>query len=201
MTSKPDDLEAVRTIVATLEPFDVTEKERIIRWAREKLSLPVQGTTIHEAINQKKHTDSRQYVSKTRQDIKAFINEKNPRSDMQFAATVVYYYAFEAPESNKKDAISGDDLQEACRLAGRTRLTNPGQTLRNAAFQGLLDKLDRGTFSINAVGENLVAMTLPSESSAHKPQAKATRKRGNKKATKKKQPKRKAKSSKSKKSS
>ena len=41
MTSKPDDLEAVRTLVATLSVFDATEQERIIRWTREKLGLAV----------------------------------------------------------------------------------------------------------------------------------------------------------------
>lgn len=40
MTNKlTDDLEAVRTLVATLEPFDLTERERIIRWVREKLGM------------------------------------------------------------------------------------------------------------------------------------------------------------------
>ena len=39
MGSKPDDLEAVRTITSTLEPFDKNDQERIIRWAREKLGL------------------------------------------------------------------------------------------------------------------------------------------------------------------
>src|SRR5229473_6579890 len=34
-----DDLEAVRTIVAALEGFDAKDKERILRWAREKLGL------------------------------------------------------------------------------------------------------------------------------------------------------------------
>ncbi len=194
MANKPDDLEAVRSIVSTLEPFDDVEKERIIRWSREKLSLPVQIETTPEshvstphAVRQTKHTESHQHAPKTVQDIKAFIDEKNPKSDMQFAATVAYYYAFEASESNKKDAISGDDLQEACRLARRTRLTNPGQTLRNAAFNGLLDKLEGGSYSINAVGENLVAMTLPSEAGTTKPKKKTAKKKKakKKKATKK----------------
>jgi hypothetical protein len=37
--AKPDDYEAVRTVVATLESFDANDQERILRWAREKLGL------------------------------------------------------------------------------------------------------------------------------------------------------------------
>lgn len=192
MANKPDDLEAVRSIVATLEPFSDEEKERIIRWSREKLNLTLQVATAAEptphVATQVKHTESPQHASKTQQDIKTFIDEKNPSSDMQFAATVAYYYAFEASESNKKDTISGDDLQEACRLAKRTRLTNPSQTLRNAAFNGLLDKVADGAYAINAVGENLVAMTLPSDGTKPKPKKKAAKKKkvAKKKAAKKK---------------
>jgi hypothetical protein len=40
MTKPTDDLEAVRTIVEALESFEADDKERIIRWAREKLKLP-----------------------------------------------------------------------------------------------------------------------------------------------------------------
>jgi len=180
MANKPDDLEAVRSIVATLEPFDAVEKERIIRWAREKLSMPDQIATTPElhatAPSTAKHTVGHHHEPRASQDIKAFIDEKNPKTQMQFAATVAYYYAFEAAESNKKETINGDDLKEACRLAKRTRLTNPGQTLVNTAYHGLLNKLDGGYYSINAVGENLVAMTLPSDSATTKPKKKVRRK-------------------------
>ena len=35
----PDDLEAVRMLVETLQGFDAKDQERIIRWAREKIGL------------------------------------------------------------------------------------------------------------------------------------------------------------------
>jgi len=37
--SKPDDSEAVRSLADTLQPFDSEDRERIIRWAREKLGM------------------------------------------------------------------------------------------------------------------------------------------------------------------
>ena len=93
----------------------------------------------------------------------------------------------EAPQADKKRAISKDDLQEACRKAGRERLANPGQTLRNAHQLGLLDKGEEpGSFSINTVGENLVAMTLPGDTNSNpRSGAKRVRKKSAKAAAKK----------------
>jgi hypothetical protein len=166
---KSDDFEAVRTVVATLEPFDVNDQERILRWAREKLGLSVAtgsaAGTSHSEGRPPRHTEAGvapvSPASKAT-DIKSFIESKKPQTDMQFAAAAAYYYRFDAPEPQRKDAITPNDLQEACWQTGWDRLRNPGQTLINAHYQGYLDKGgDRGTYVINTVGENLVAMTLP----------------------------------------
>ncbi len=99
-------------------------------------------------------------------DIKTFIATKKPNKDVQFAAAVAYYYRFEAAPAERKDAIDKDDLQEATRKAGRERFGNPLATLNNAHKLGLLDRgAEKGTFTINSVGENLVAMTLPGNGS------------------------------------
>lgn len=187
MAGKPDDLEAVRKIVEALQGFDSTDQERILRWVREKVGLTV-GAGPHAALSPTSTVlppalPPIAITSQTR-DLRAFVAAKAPTSDIQFAATVAYYYRFEAPESERKEAVNAEDLLEACRMAGRTRLRNPGQTLRNAHRDGLLDRADRGAFSINAVGENLVAMTLPAgvssqvRSQSRRPQKKETKKKG-----------------------
>lgn len=170
----PDDLDAVRVIVNALEPFNTNDRERIIRWAREKLGLGSHsaaearievGPQLEEAkLGQQKVQDEprSQAQSHGSTDIKTFIHQKNPKRDVQFAAAVAYYHCFEAPEADRKEVITGADLQQACRKAGRDRLKKPGQTLFNAHYLGYLDKgSEQGTFRLNAVGENLVAMTLP----------------------------------------
>ncbi|MBZ5529663.1 MAG: hypothetical protein LAN71_17415, partial [Acidobacteriia bacterium] len=86
--------------------------------------------------------------------MKTFVQGKNPRNDVQFAATVAYFHRFVAPADTRKTEINKDDLQEGCRLAGRARLKNPYQTLFNAHNLGLLDKGESGLFAINSVGEN-----------------------------------------------
>jgi hypothetical protein len=166
MADPKDDLEAVRAVAEALNGFDASEQERIIRWAREKLglaSLPVPSVISVPSVLSQPASGGHTPTSKS---LKDFVSEKNPKNDVQFAATVAYFYRFEGSPEGRKNEINSDDLQEGCRLAGRVRLKNPGQTLQNAHKLGLLDRAGRGLFTINSVGENLVAMTLPGDSAA-----------------------------------
>jgi len=172
--AKPDDLEAVRTIAAALSGFGPDEQERILRWAREKIGLVVAARTLPEArivppalpsapARLPELPDSPPKPASGK-DLKTFVNGKNPRSDTQFAATVAYFYRFEALPVQRKNEIDAATLQDATRLAGRRRLNNPLMTLNNAKKVGLLDSgSEKGKFTINTVGENLVAMTLPGQ--------------------------------------
>jgi hypothetical protein len=163
MTTKPDDLEAVRTIADTLEPFEDAERDRILRWARERLGMqqaaaapvPSGGTPIPPILPTTVH---QQEIT---QDISSFVASKAPASDVHFAATVAYYYQFEAPPAERKDAITKEDLVDACRKVSRKRPKTPAQVLVDAYHTGLLDRRERGQYRLNSVGENLVAMVLP----------------------------------------
>lgn len=162
MSRDPDDLEATRIITEALKHFDTNEQERIIRWAQEKLGLSSFSQLPRREMHREGDPPHLPPHKRPVSDIKTFVSEKNPTSDTHFATTVAYYYKFESLETNRKDVISADDLQDACRTTGRKRLQDPGQTLRNAHQGGLLDKAgERGFYAVNTVGENLVAMTLP----------------------------------------
>lgn len=183
---QPDDLDAVRTIVGALEGFDAKDKQRILRWAQEKLGLAQQSppSSSSTATGAPPPTTPAGEFSGQGSDIKSFVDKKSPSSDTQFAATVAYYYRFEAPAQLRKESIISEDLQEASRQVGRARLAKPAQTLVNAHGQGLLDRGERGAYSINTVGENLVAMALPSEGKARAP-ARTKNRLGGKKAARK----------------
>ncbi len=193
-SDKLDDLEAVRTIVSTLEQFAKEDQERIVRWALEKLGIssaptaPPAPAASHQSPPPQTQTHAPSQLSGSScGDIKSFVTEKSPSSDNQFAATVAYYYEFEAPPEERQESISAQELQDACRKVGRARLGDPGKTLRNAHDVGLLDKgSERGTYRVNTVGENLVAVTLPSSGSGAAPVAKKKRSTTKKKAVKKK---------------
>lgn len=180
MAQNLDDLDAVRTIVTSLASFDANEQERIIRWAKEKLGLSTDPSNKPQANEPNGgKTSGGPEQNRVPSNIKEFITAKSPQTDNQLAATVAYFYRFEAPENDQKTTITKDDLQNACRLAGIDRLQRPEQTLVNAHHAGLLDKgSEKGSYMINSVGENLVAMTLPSSKAAPRKAAKkASRKK------------------------
>lgn len=172
--SKPqkDDLDALRAVIEALTGFEANDQERILRWAREKLGLSLQPAepvhTVAPSSPPPAHPPATPAPTppspeKSATDIKSFVLAKAPASDIQFVAVVAYYYRFEAPFEARKDAVTADDVLEACRLVGRTRPGKVSQTMVNAHHQGLLDRAEgRGSYSINTVGENLVALTLPS---------------------------------------
>ena len=172
MTKPADDLEAIRLVVQALEPFDSKDRERIIRWAAEKLGMsqtpalgaPAVATTVtphHKAVEFSPATTT------TPKDIKSFVTTKQPKSDNQMAAVVAYYYHFEAPPAERKDSIGKEELIDACRMSDRKRPARPEQVLVNAYHAGLLDKAgSAGQYRLNSVGENLVAMVLPEQNSS-----------------------------------
>jgi hypothetical protein len=162
-TTSPDEFDAVRTIVSTLEAFGADDQNRILRWAAEKLGLSQPQRTTPQSTGAAPAAGSQTEAVRSTgtTDIKSFVASKKPKNDSQFAAVVAYYYGFVAPET--KDSIKKADLLDACRKANYPRPPSPGQTLRNAVNAGLLDKAERGAFSINSVGENLVAVTLPGD--------------------------------------
>jgi hypothetical protein len=191
---KPDDLNAVRSIRDALVGFSNDEQERIIRWACESMALAgplpaaVRATSHAPIVVPPSVPVTPAAASNVPKNIHTFVNEKNPKTDMQLATTIAYYYRFESPEKERRDEIDAKFLRDACRLAGYPgRLAKPLATLNNAHANGLLDRgSTRGTFVINSVGENLVGMTLPGDVS----QTTRPRKRRTKAARKKKAPKR-----------
>jgi hypothetical protein len=172
MSPKPDDLEAVRSVADTLQPFANDDRERIIRWAREKLGMTAGvAPTVQPRIDFGGES-TREPTAAGNQgavDIKKFVTDKAPRSDVHFAATVAYYHQFKAPENQRKDSITREDLVDACRQVDRKRPKVPAQVLVNAYHDGLFDRGGKGHYKLNSVGENLVAMALPGTGDAAKP--------------------------------
>ena len=138
------------------------EQERIVRWVSERLELsgaavkpkadhPHSGPQIpiHSIEEIRKPSDAQNYVK----DIRSFVQEKQPKNDVQFVALAAYYYRFVAPAADRKDAITTSDLQNAARLAPRAVFMSPSTTLNNAVQQGYMDSAGRGAYRLNAVGK------------------------------------------------
>ncbi len=117
MTKPDDDLDAVREIAAKLEPFQDSDRERILRWVRERLGMGSQTSTITFPAAQPSGGPVQPGVPpgqgtqpSTQTDIKTFVQSKNPKSDRQFAAAVAYFHRFVAPEAERKEHINAEDL-------------------------------------------------------------------------------------------
>lgn len=161
-TQAPDDLQAVRAVIDAVKPFPPEDQQRIFRWAAEKLKLRSEPSPGGETPEQTKEGGTGGAARERALDIRSFVHAKSPKSDVQFAAAVAYYLKFEAPAAERKDFLSEKDLREAFRKAKRHQPRNVYQTLHNAKNLGYLDAgAEKGTFAINSVGENLVAIVLP----------------------------------------
>lgn len=169
MTTKSDFM-AAEEIKSILHGREKSEQERIIRWVAESLGLattapdPEKLASPHPNAPQPPPPHGQPLphgASGHRKDIKSFVNEKKPKSDLQFVAVVGYFFRFEAPQADRKEIIVAQDLQDAGRQARGYGFKSPLVTLNNAVAQGYFDRGGRGEFKLNAVGENLVAMTLP----------------------------------------
>lgn len=164
--AQSDDFDIAKGIFDQLKDLPAERQHRVLRWIAEGLGVspiePSAATPLGGGTPTPPAAPPLPAGGGTgATDIKSFIASKSPKSDNQFAAAVAYFYRFEAPPAERLDSINGDALQEAARLAGRKRLANPRVTLNNAKAAGYLDGTSPGEFTINSVGENLVAMTLP----------------------------------------
>lgn len=174
MTTAPSDFDVAKQVADQLAVLDKDRQKRVLRWVAESLGLEVSssgsgGGEITKA-SAPTRTGAPSLSPSKSNDIKSFVESKSPKSDVQFAAVVAYYYRFEAPTAERKDTITADSLNDAARMASRRRPRSPGQTLTNAKNQGYLDNAERGQFRINSVGENLVAMTLPGSAPSERKQ-------------------------------
>jgi len=169
MTTSGSDFDAAKAVAEQLKDMEKERQQRILRWVAESLNLDLgiapatEPRTAEITASTTSPHDGAQLPQRPSRaaDIKSFVDTKRPKSDVQFATVVAYYYRFEAAAENRKDSIDAEVLQEAARLAGRRRPPRPLATLNNAKKLGYLDSSERGQFRVNSVGENLVAMTLP----------------------------------------
>lgn len=165
-TKPQSDFMAAEAIKGILSDREQSEQQRILRWVCESLDLPFKLAQPHASVThsqQQDHPDqpSNPDTSSQQVDIRTFVQQKQPDSDVQFVAATAYYHRFLAPPADRKDAINTEDLQTAARLAQRPVFKTPSVPMNNSVQQGYMDRAGRGAYRLNAVGENLVAMTLP----------------------------------------
>ncbi|PZR07342.1 MAG: hypothetical protein DI536_28235 [Archangium gephyra] len=139
----------------------------------DRTTPPTTGGGISHFDNGPRHAST---------DIKSFTNQKQPKSDQQFAAVVAYYFQFEARSEDRRETVNADIMKDAARLAGWPQVKRWAMTLHNAKNAGYLSGAGTGEFKLSSVGENLVAITLPGGSTVEKPTRSRPSPRSKKKA-------------------
>ena len=174
MSQAKDIFDASRDVSNILKAVEPTKRQKVISLALTSLddvfpntgtlnlnNIPKQGLQKYQAGGSVQPENGAIQKQAQPINIKSFIEQKKPTSDIHLVTTIAYYYAFEALENKRKESIGAKDLTEALRLSQQKRFSNPRQALDNAKKRGLLNLSGRGQFKINSVGENLVAMVLP----------------------------------------
>lgn len=157
-------LDAAQKIVAELQGMTPENQSLALQFAVQTLRLT--PATVHSAPSMPpahSHVpNAHAPVASSGQptDIKSFTAAKAPKSDQQFAAVAAYFYQFEAPENERREAIDPDLLKSAGRLSGYGQAADWRTTLNNAMRSGYFNRAGRGEFALSSVGENLVAITL-----------------------------------------
>jgi hypothetical protein len=171
VSSIKSDFLAAEAIKAILAGRDKSEQERIVRWVSESLELSAAdpGARNDRAQSGAAEATSHQYQNgrvTLPADIRSFVDEKKPRTDIEFIVVAAYYYRFIAPAADRQETIGSKELQTAARLAQRPVFKTPTVSLNNAVKRGYLDGAGRGLYRVNTVGENLASITLPADRTA-----------------------------------
>ena len=188
-SSAKSPLDAAQKIVAELTGMIPEQQSLALKFAAETLglALPAAMSVVATAPVQSLQPSPLHVASSAGHspDIKSFTSMKAPKSDQQFAAVVAYFYQFESKADERRDAIDAEVMKDAARLVNRSQAPQWIMTLNNAKNAGYLDTAGSGKFKLSSVGENLVAITLPSNGGTALSNSNTSKKKPKKKSSKK----------------
>src|SRR5687767_7561532 len=100
MTTSASDFDAAKAVAEQLKDMAKERQQRILRWVAESLNLDLGSATDPRTVeitasrgSTSVHEEPRLPDSRA-PDIKSFVDSKRPKSDVQFATVVAYYYRF-----------------------------------------------------------------------------------------------------------
>lgn len=121
----------------------------------------VSRTSIGESHIQR--TSANTVASDRFVDIRSFFELKKPRSHIEAATTVAFYFQNVAPDSQRRESIDKQTLEHGFRQAKWKLPKVIGQILIDAKKAGYFDSAgETGTYKLSPVGYNLVEHALGS---------------------------------------
>lgn len=174
------ELDAIGAILGALQGLEGESIQRVLDYVFGRLSIARPASVSIAASGKVVSAAGPREVSEPARliSVRDLKDEKKPASSNQMAALVAYYLSEIAPEGERKDAISANDLEKYFKQA-RFKLPKAiSQALPNAAAAGYFDATDRGLYRLNPVGYNLVVHGLPRANGDGAPSVKRAKKNG-----------------------
>ena len=171
---------AISTIIAALKPLDEKTRAHVLDYVLKRLDLPLKAPLMQGEKKADEADESRERTSTLpMKDIRSLAGLKQPRTVNEKVALVAFYLKNMAPQDERRDYITSEDIQRYFVEAGFELPTAPPNvTLGHAKNAGYLNALERGQWRLNPVGHNLVAHKLPAgEGSTRQTRHPAKRKR------------------------
>jgi hypothetical protein len=180
------ELEAIRAIIAALSPLSEDARASVISYVFRKLAMSVRDVE-HERAQPEPVRDSARLTPPSRTevvDIRTLKEEKQPSSAREMAVLVAYYLSELAPDAERKEEISADDIRQYFKQGAFRLPASPEMTLVHTRNAGYLDSGSaRGLYKLNAVGYNLIVHSLPAGPEAAKPRRRKREAGGKKRAS------------------
>lgn len=180
-----EQLRATEQIVKALSPLDVDARSLVIEHACQLLNIslgmvntkPLGQTFISPVMSSVANpiaTSPTGIIT----DIRTLKATKLPKSDNEMACLVAYYLKELAPQSERKEEISKDEIEKYFNQAGFELPKALRMVLPSAKKAGYFDSTSAGLYKLNPVGFNLAAYGLPSNGTSAKKVNRAVGKRG-----------------------
>lgn len=178
------EIQAITTLLKVLGPLKPEERENVIDFVFRKLGIkrasqssPQSQSTVDDFFRVEGRTDeAKPEVVHSISDIRSLRQDKQPKTATEMVALVAYYLEHIAPEEERRNYITPDDISRYFKQ-GDFKLPSapPSVTLANAKNAGYLNApTKRGQYRLSPVGYNLVVHKLPTERT---PQKRSTRKK------------------------
>jgi len=200
MTENSDDgVQAITTLLETLRPLTPETRANVLDYVFKTLGITAPGPaapplSLPDALAPP-HASAplvNQYHG-VAQNLRSLTEQKKPKSANEMVALMAYYLSEHAPQGERRDYVTSDDIKKYFVQAGYPQPTGRAHNaLTNAKNAGYIDALSGGQYRLNPVGHNLVVYKLPKGENAGarssrraKPvnrTAKKSAKKGNKKA-------------------
>lgn len=169
---KPTLGQAIDLVIGALGAFKATDQQTILRavYAHLNISGPGEGLPTlkkqEEPVRHERPAASPPAAGDSQypgMDIKTFKELKAPSSARQMACVVAYYLAEVVTGSERKEAITTDDIEKYFKQARFVLPKKLEQLLIDCRGAGYFESSARGEYKLTRVGHNLVAHQLPAK--------------------------------------